>query len=134
MIRNHHLGPIAGLALLLAGCAGPAIPRATPPRSAAARPVPPRPAPTPIAPPRVVQHNSLIGHDADAAIGLFGKPRLDVTEGPGRKLQFAGDACILDVYYYAPKQGAKPLATHVDARAPDGRDAGIDGCIAALQR
>jgi hypothetical protein len=130
MIRHPATGAaIAGFALLLAGCAGPAIPRATPPRTAGTRPAPP-----PVAPPRVVQHNSLIGHDADAAIGVFGKPRLDVTEGVGRKLQFAGDACILDVYYYAPKQGAKPLATHVDARAPDGRVVGIDGCIVALQR
>ncbi len=134
MIRHHHLGPAAAIALLLAGCAGPAIPRAAPPGSAAARPAPQGSAQVPVTAPRVVQNNSLIGHDADAAIGLFGKPRLDVTEGAGRKLQFAGQACILDVYYYAPRQGAKPLATHVDARAPDGRDANIDGCISALKR
>ncbi len=134
MIRHHRpagapgfrLAGAAGLVLLLAGCAGAAIPRATPPAPAASVPPP--------SAPRITQNNALIGHDANAAIGTFGKPRLDVTEGAGRKLQFAGSACVLDVYYYAPKQGAKPLATHVDARTPDGRDANIDSCIAALRR
>jgi len=126
MIRPSRTAAAAGLALLLAGCAGGAIPRAAPPAASAGVP--------PITTPRVTQNNALIGHDADAAIGAFGRPRLDVTEGAGRKLQFAGDPCVLDVYYYAPRQGAKPLATHVDARTPDGRDANIDSCIAALRR
>lgn len=126
MIENRRLAAIAGLALTLGACAGPAIPRATPPRAPSATP--------PIAAPRPVQNNSLIGHSASAALGLFGKPRLDVAEGTGRKLQFAGAACILDVYYYAPKQGADPLATHVDARTPDGRDANVPSCIEALRK
>jgi len=129
MIRHSRLAGAAGLALLISGCAGPAIPRATPPRTA-----PPAPDTPPPTAPRIVQNNALIGHDADAAIGIFGRPRLDVTEGAGRKLQFSGEPCILDVYYYAPKRDAKPLATHVDARAPDGRDVDVDRCIAALQR
>jgi hypothetical protein len=40
----------------------------------------------------------------------------------------------LDVYYYAQRSGAEALATHVDARTPDGRDANVDSCIAALRR
>lgn len=125
MIQTVRSAGVAAIALLLAGCAGAAIPRATPPAPAGG---------VPMSPPRVTQDNALIGHDADAAIRAFGRPRLDVVEGAGRKLQFAGSACILDVYYYAPRQGAKPLATHVDARTADGRDANIDSCIAALQR
>lgn len=127
MMQNGRLIAIAGTALLLGGCAGPAIPRATPPGSAA-------PPAAPITAPRPTQNNSLIGHSANAALGLFGKPRLDVAEGAGRKLQFAGGACILDIYYYAPKQGADPLATHVDARTPDGRDANVTSCIEALRK
>ena len=69
-----------------------------------------------------------------AKSGMFGKPRLDVSEGAGRKLQFAGSACVLDVYYYAQRSGAEALATHVDARTPDGRDTNVDGCIGALRR
>ena len=126
MSKNRRLAVIAGLALTLGGCAGAAIPRATPPRAA--------PPSAPIAAPRPVQNNSLIGHNANAALGLFGKPRLDIAEGAGRKLQFAGGACILDIYYYAPKQGADPLATHVDARTPDGRDANLPSCIEALRK
>src|SRR3546814_8937291 len=44
------------------------------------------------------------------------------TEGAGRKLQFSGSNCTLDVYFYAPRAGANPVATHVDARTPDGRN------------
>ncbi|KTE06825.1 hypothetical protein [Sphingopyxis sp. H115] len=126
MIKNRRLAAVAMLALTLGACAGPAIPYATPPKSPSST--------APVASPRPVQNNSLIGRNANAALGLFGKPRLDVAEGSGRKLQFAGTPCILDVYYYAPKQGADPLATHVDARTPDGRDANVPSCIEALRR
>ncbi|HEY0594398.1 hypothetical protein [Sphingopyxis sp.] len=126
MIENRRLAAICGLALTLGACAGPAIPRATPPKAP--------PTAAPITPPRPTQNNSLIGQSANAALGQFGKPRLDVAEGTGRKLQFAGAACILDIYYYAPRQGADPLATHVDARTPEGRDANVPSCIEALRR
>jgi hypothetical protein len=126
MIKNNRLAILTGLAALLGGCAGNAIPRATPPPGGA--PVAAIPAPRP------TQNNSLIGRSANSALSMFGKPRLDVAEGAARKLQFAGAACILDIYYYPPKQGADPLATHVDARTPDGRDANVPSCIEALRR
>ena len=88
----------------------------------------------PIAAPRPTQNNSLIGRPANTALGLFGRPRLDVAEGAARKLQFGGTTCILDVYYYASRQGADALATHVDARTPDGRDANVPSCIDALRK
>lgn len=122
---NALLG-LAASTLLLAGCASSAtIPRPTQPVAT------PRP---PSTPPRITQTNSLVGQRANAALSIFGKPRLDVAEGAGRKLQFAGTACILDIYYYAPKAGADPIATHVDARTPDGRDANVDSCVNALRR
>lgn len=124
MIENRRLAAIAGLALTLGACAGPAIPRpATPP-------------PTPSTPTvvRPVQNNALIGSSADAIGRMLGKPRLDVTEGAGRKLQFAGTSCILDIYFYAPRAGANPVATHVDARTPDGRNADVNSCSQSLQR
>ena len=109
MINNNRLALFASLTLLLGGCAGNAIPRATPPKAPSSA--------GPITASRPTQNNSLIGRSANSALSLFGKPRLDVAEGAGRKLQFGGTACILDIYYYAPKQGADPLATHVDARS-----------------
>ena len=118
-----RLLPTILLAAALAGCGTTAVPRP-------ARPVA---APPPVTP-RIVQHNSLVGQHAGAALAQFGKPRLDIAEGAGRKLQFAGAACILDIYYYAPKQGAEPVATHVDARTPEGRDANVDSCVNALRR
>ena len=81
-----------------------------------------------------MQNNNLIGNSADAIGSMFGKPRLDVVEGAGRKLQFAGTACTLDIYFYAARAGAAPVATHVDARTPDGRDTEVNGCANALRR
>ena len=124
MIDYRRLGAIVLLGLTLGACAGPAIPRATPPRTAA-------PPPTVVRP---VQNNVLIGNSADAIGRMFGKPRLDVTEGAGRKLQYAGSNCTLDVYFYAPRAGADPVATHVDARTPDGRNAEVNSCAQSLRR
>ncbi len=124
MIENRRLAALSGLALTLGACAGPAIPRpATPP--------PPPSTPTVVRP---VQNNALIGSSADAIGRMLGKPRLDVTEGAGRKLQFAGTSCTLDVYFYAPRAGANPVATHVDARTPDGRNADVNSCSQSFQR
>lgn len=65
----------------------------------------------------------------------FGTARLDVIEGDARKLQFVGDACVLDVYLYPSAAGREPQATYVDARrASDGQDVDRAACIAALQR
>lgn len=124
MIENRRLAALFGLALTLGACAGPAIPRpATPP-----------PAPSTPTVVRPVQNNALIGSSADAIGRMLGKPRLDVTEGAGRKLQFAGTSCTLDVYFYAPRAGANPVATHVDARTPDGRNADVNSCSQSFQR
>lgn len=124
-IENRRLAAIAGLALTLGACAGPAIPRPSTPPPAAQQPA------TVVKP---VQNNALIGNGVDAIGRMFGKPRLDVTEGAGRKLQFAGSSCTLDVYFYAPRAGADPVATHVDARTPDGRNAEVNGCAQSLRR
>ena len=126
MIKNGQLAAIAGLALTLGACAGPAIPRPSTPSAGTPPP------PTTVV--RPVQNNALIGNSADAIGRMFGKPHLDVTEGAGRKLQFAGSTCILDVYFYAPRAGANPVATHVDARTPDGRNAEVNSCAQSLQR
>ena len=65
----------------------------------------------------------------------FGRARLDVWEGDARKLQFSGEACVLDVYLYPPRPGAEPTATYVDARrASDGLDVDRAACVEALKR
>jgi hypothetical protein len=78
---------------------------------------------------------SVIGADSAALQRQFGAPRLDVWEGDARKLQFSGEACVLDVYLYPPSPGAKPTATYVDARrASDGLDVDRAACVKALKR
>ena len=65
----------------------------------------------------------------------FGAARLDVWEGDARKLQYAGSACVLDIYLYPSSAGREPQATYVDARrASDGKDVDRASCIGALRQ
>jgi hypothetical protein len=123
MKKSALVAAMAGAALA-AGCAAPV--REAP---AVRAPVPP-PAPT------YTIHGleSVIGQNARALAALFGNPDLDIREGPARKLQFLGPACVLDAYLYPPHAGAEAIVTHVDARLPDGRDFDRSSCVAALSR
>jgi predicted small secreted protein len=62
----------------------------------------------------------VIGSPAAALTRRFGNPRLDLAEGDAHKLQFAGKACVLDIYLYPVSAGAAPTATHVEARLRQG--------------
>ncbi len=76
----------------------------------------------------------VLGRDARDLARLFGEPRLDIHEGPAHKLQYAGTACILDAYLYAPRPGAEPVVTHIDTRTQDGEAIDRAECIRALRR
>ncbi len=77
----------------------------------------------------------VIGRNAAALANVFGPPRLQVREGDALKLQFAGEACVLDVVLYPLQPNGEPAATHVDARrSSDGRDVDRAACVAALRR
>ncbi|WP_231638808.1 hypothetical protein [Aurantiacibacter marinus] len=77
----------------------------------------------------------IIREEAGTLQRRFGQPRLDVVEGDMRKLQFAGEACVLDVFLYPLAQGAVPVATWVEARrASDGAAVDRLACIQALSR
>ncbi len=79
--------------------------------------------------------DGVIGQNADALQRVFGPPRLNVVEGDVRKLQFSGEACVLDVYLYPPRPGGEPQATYIDARrASDGFDVDRAACANALKR
>jgi hypothetical protein len=147
VIRSHGLRAAALLALSsLTACT--AVPSAQPQRSPAPQqrprtgPVPPsKPAPPPKpafrAPEiqRLPGLDSVIDKDAATLVRQFGRPQLDVHEGDMRKLQFAGEPCVLDVYLYPLRPGSEPLATYVDARrSSDGLDVDRASCIAALRR
>ena len=124
-MKGRALLAAAAGAALAAGCVAPV-------RETAAPPVRPAPPPAPAYANNGLE--SVIGHTARALIALFGNPDLDDREGPARKLQFLGPACVLDAYLYPPRAGAEPIVTHVDARQPDGRDIDRASCVAALSR
>ena len=114
--------------IALAACVATDRPRNAPP----VRP-PQQVVPAPVrTPPTGLE--GVMGRNASALIALLGRPGLDVREGPGRKLQFLGPACVLDAYLYAPRRGGEAVVTHVDTRLPDGRDTERAACVEALSR
>ena len=123
--------PIALLALAACGEGG----------TTAARPqhLPAPPIPVPgnigrtMAGPMPLAADNVRGKNATALIAQFGRPRADVQEGPARKLQFAGSACVLDIYLY-PRGRGEAIATHLDTRLRDGRSADPASCVAALRK
>ena len=137
---------LLALSPALAACASTATPRpkALPNKPTTTRPAA-RPAMTPVRPPvrtppptaRIQSLPGLegvIGSSAPELVRQFGQPRLDVSEGDARKLQFLGTACVLDVYLYPAAPGSEPQATYVDARrASDGQEVDRAACVAALR-
>jgi hypothetical protein len=114
-----------------------------PPRTVEPQVVPPTapPPPAPVAGfrmPEIMQGPGLGGIIREAAptlIARFGQPRLDTPEGDMRKLQFRGQACVLDVYLYPLAPNTEPVATWVEARrASDGAAVDRLACIQALSR
>ncbi|WP_336985311.1 hypothetical protein [Altererythrobacter aquiaggeris] len=76
----------------------------------------------------------VIGANTGALVRQFGEPHLTVKEGDARKLQFTGEACVMDVYLYPPRPGGEPAATYVDTRrASDGLDVDRAACVVALR-
>lgn len=150
MPRNALRLITIGLIPFLGACAATAIPPAS---TGTSQPAPINRLPSPVTPaPQVIQPTpgngfltprvmsmpgleGVIGADSAALQRQFGSVRLDVIEGDVQKLQFSGDACVLDVYLYPLSPGSQPTATYVDARrASDGLDVDRASCVAALKR
>lgn len=106
--------PLFALALL-AGCA------TAPPPVATVAPPPPPPG-----------LELLLNQLPETAMSLLGQPRLDKKEGASRQLQYVG-SCVLDIWYYA-RPGPAQVATHADARLPDGRSFAAGECLQRLIR
>lgn len=111
----------AAMLLCLAACA--TTPPAVRVAAAVARPAPAAPAPI---------RSGVIGLRAVQLQAMFGTPIAQLTEGPARKMQFAGTTCVLDAYLYPNAQG-EPAVTHVDTRKLTGEDADRAACVASLR-
>lgn len=137
-MKGARLAILALLAVSVAGCAGGGGSGA--PRVGAARPSVSgsRPHSTVVVVPEVMSGQGLggvIGSPAAALTKRFGEPRIDLAEGDARKLQFAGSACVLDVFLYPLSAGAQPTATHVEARLrKGGAPADPGACIREVER
>lgn len=130
----------------LAACGSTATPRpkGVPSKPTTTRPAA-RPAMTPVRPPvrtppptaRIQSLPGLegvIGSSAPELVRQFGQPRLDVSEGDARKLQYIGTACVLDIFLYPAQPGREPQATYVEARrVSDGQEVDRAACVAALR-
>jgi hypothetical protein len=137
------LAPFAALALLSA-CGGGtsagakvksvSTPPAPPPVKVVVRP--PAHTPPPSARVQVLPGlEGVIGANQADLVRQFGPARLEVWEGDARKLQFSGQACVLDIYLYPPQRGAEPAATYVEARrSSDGQEVERAACVAALRK
>ncbi|GGD62260.1 hypothetical protein GRI62_13405 [Erythrobacter arachoides] len=88
--------------------------------------------------PRVMEGAGLSGviREGERALAArFGAPRLTVVEGDMRKLQFTGQACVLDVFLYPLTPGGEPVATWVETRrSSDGAAVDRAACVQALSR
>ncbi len=124
---------------LLAACGGGSVsstPAAPPPRTAK---VPVR-APVRVTPPAPRLQvapglEGVIGASGEDLVRQFGPARLDLSEGDARKLQFAGQACVLDIYLYPQGSSRALQATWLDARrASDGQDVDRAACVSALRK
>ncbi len=132
---RRNLAGLALLGLVLGGCAS---------SGGGSRPAPARPgsAQAPrssiVVVPQVMAAAGLegvIGLPAAALTRRFGQPRIDLAEGDARKLQFAGPACVVDIYLYPVAAAAEPTATHVEARLRQGGALADPGaCIREIVR
>jgi hypothetical protein len=142
-----NLRPGRSLWLLpLLGACTAVPPQSTPPppsgRPSTPQYVPPTrpvaPPQTGFRPPEILRQpglESVIEQNAATLTRQFGEPRLDVREGDMRKLQFTGEACVLDVFLYPRQTGAEPVATYLEARrSSDGQEVDRAACVAALRR
>jgi len=129
---------LLGFGLILAGCSSGPGPVLTAPQPMIATTIsspPPSasPAPTPVV--QETGSDAVIGSPASRLTRLFGPARIDLTEGDARKLQFANEQCVLDVFLYPTGPGEAPIASYVETRRPqDGSAIDREACVDALRR
>ncbi len=135
---------VVGTLFILGACAGspgaqsvpgPSVNRSGPVTTTVRADVPPGGGFRPPSVQRTQGLDQVIGARAEQLTASFGDARIDLSEGDARKLQFASDTCVLDVFLYPLEPGETPIATYAEARNPDG-GAALDEaqCVRELAR
>lgn len=123
-MRVSEIAALVLSASTLMGCAGGSSPAPVRPSTARGHVAAAPPSrSTIVVVPEVMSSQGLsgvIGSPAAALIRRFGRPRIDLAEGDAHKLQFAGPACVLDIYLYPLSAGGQATATHVEVRLRQG--------------
>jgi len=91
-------------------------------------------APAPVSRPLAPAGATMIGFTENDLVSRFGQPTFQVKEGPGTKLQWSHNGCVLDAYLYPEAGHVGDRVAHVDTRAPSGADISINACLDLLKR
>ncbi|HXV73560.1 MAG TPA: hypothetical protein VD713_02405 [Sphingomonadales bacterium] len=75
---------------------------------------------------------ALLGLEPKEVQALLGEVSFKRWEGAAQMMQFTGDACILDVYFYEEAPGAAFRAAHLAARNSSGETVEAEACFRAL--
>lgn len=132
----RRIGLLALLAMATSACAGGAasgnyIRTSNPQTTAQPSSAPAYRAPTARSGPGA---DGILGQSAPFLVSRFGAARIDMAEGDARKLQFASESCVLDIYLYPVGAGNAPVATHVATRLRQGGgETDNDRCIADVE-
>ena len=86
------------------------------------------------APPVTIE--GLMGADEARLHRLLGLPQFRRSDPPARLLRYRAEGCLLDLFLYPPKDGAKDGAghrvTHIQARGRDGMDRPAPPCLKTI--
>jgi len=136
------LTAVALLALLTVGCVeapsavgpGPTQTDALTTPGTATAALPPETSEQNAPPPVTIE--GLMGADEARLHRLLGLPQFRRNDPPARLLRYRAEGCLLDLFLYPPKDGAKDGAghrvTHIQARGRDGMDRPAPPCLKTI--
>lgn len=121
------------LTLALSACAPPVV---EPELTVALPPVPvvepePSPEPDPIPDP-VLEPDRLLGLSPADIRDIFGPASLVRREDTAQVIQFAGAACVFDIYFYEAAAGQAFRASYLTARDLSGESVAATDCLKSL--
>ncbi len=140
MLEPRHGGFLFLVALLVGSCAGAADEAPTLTSQAESQPAdgpavktPSNPIPEPVTSARpTTDPDALLGLEPREIQILLGPVSLKRWEGDAQVMQFKGDQCVMDIYFYESAPGAAFQATYLSARTTGGASADTRSCLSSL--